>query len=74
VPARPDHLEAAGVGNDAVRDDADGVIFGHRVVSKLFATRLHIWRAGLKALPDASEANDVVIEDEEKAQARVGRA
>jgi integrase len=34
-------------------------------------TRTHIWRAGLKALPDATEANNVVIEDEAKAQAWV---
>ena len=32
-------------------------------------TRVHIWRGGLKALPDATEANNVVIEDEAKAQA-----
>jgi integrase len=31
-------------------------------------TRVHIWRDGLKALPDATEANNVVIEDEAKAQ------
>jgi integrase len=31
-------------------------------------TRIHIWRGGLKALPDATEANNVVIEDEAKAQ------
>ena len=31
-------------------------------------TRVHIWRGGLKALPDATEANNVVIEDEAKAQ------
>lgn len=31
-------------------------------------TRIHIWRGGLKALPDASEANNVVIEDAAKAQ------
>ncbi len=34
-------------------------------------TRVHIWRGGLKALPDATEANNVVIEDEAKAQAWV---
>ena len=31
-------------------------------------TRVHIWRGGLKALPDATVANNVVIEDEAKAQ------
>jgi integrase len=31
-------------------------------------TRVHIWRGGLRALPDATEANNVVIEDEAKAQ------
>ncbi|WP_354132177.1 site-specific integrase [Bradyrhizobium sp. RT4b] len=31
-------------------------------------SRAHIWRSGLKALPDATEANNVVIEDEAKAQ------
>lgn len=31
-------------------------------------TRVHIWRSGLKALPDATEANNIVIEDEAKAQ------
>jgi integrase len=34
-------------------------------------TRTHIWREGLKALPDATEANNIVIEDEAKAQAWV---
>ena len=34
-------------------------------------TRVHIWRDGLKALPDATEANNVVIEDEATAQAWV---
>ena len=34
-------------------------------------TRVHIWRGGLKALPDATETNKVVIEDE--ATAQVGR-
>ena len=34
-------------------------------------TRVHIWRGGLKALPDATERNNVVIEDEAKAQAWV---
>ncbi|MGX1352474.1 integrase [Bradyrhizobium elkanii] len=31
-------------------------------------SRAHIWRSALKALPDATEANNVVIEDEAKAQ------
>lgn len=31
-------------------------------------TRVHIWRGGLKALPDATEAHNNVIEDEAKAQ------
>jgi integrase len=31
-------------------------------------THVHVWRAGLKALPDATEANNVVIEDEATAQ------
>ncbi|MCK1447762.1 site-specific integrase [Bradyrhizobium sp. 2] len=31
-------------------------------------SRAHIWRGALKALPDATEANNVVIEDEAKAQ------
>ena len=31
-------------------------------------TRLHVWRAGLKAIPDATEAHNIVIEDENKAQ------
>lgn len=31
-------------------------------------TRNHIWRDGLKALPDATEADNVVIESEAKAQ------
>ena len=31
-------------------------------------TRSHTWRGGLKALPDATEAHNVVIEDEAKAQ------
>jgi integrase len=35
-------------------------------------TRVHIWRSGLKALPDATEANNVVIEDAAKAQQWVG--
>ena len=30
--------------------------------------RVHIWRNGLKALPDATEANNVVIENDAKAQ------
>jgi integrase len=37
-------------------------------------TRTHIWRNGLKALPDATEANNVVIEDEVKAQQWVAEA
>jgi integrase len=37
-------------------------------------TRAHIWREGLKALPDATEADNVVIEDEAKAQAWVAEA
>jgi integrase len=37
-------------------------------------TRVHIWRSGLKALPDATEANNVVIEDEAKAQAWVAES
>jgi hypothetical protein len=37
-------------------------------------TRIHIWRGGLKALPDATEANNVVIEDEAKAQQWVAEA
>ena len=31
-------------------------------------SRAHVWRSGLKALPDAVQANNVVIEDEAKAQ------
>lgn len=31
-------------------------------------SRVHIWRSGLKALPDATQADNVVIEDEAKAQ------
>ena len=31
-------------------------------------TRVHIWRGGLKTINDATEANNVVIEDETKAQ------
>ena len=31
-------------------------------------SRVHIWRAGLKALPDATVANNVVIDDPAKAQ------
>jgi integrase len=34
-------------------------------------TRTHIWRGGLKALSDATKANNVVIEDEATAQAWV---
>ena len=34
-------------------------------------TRVHIWRDGLKALPDATEANNVIIEDAATAQAWV---
>ncbi len=34
-------------------------------------TRVHIWRDGLKSLPDATSANNVVIEDEAIAQAWV---
>jgi len=37
-------------------------------------TRIHVWRNGLKALPDATEANNVVIEDEAKAQQWVAEA
>jgi integrase len=37
-------------------------------------TRTHIWRNGLKALPDATEANNIVIEDEAKAQQWVAEA
>jgi integrase len=37
-------------------------------------TRTHIWRDGLKSLPDATEANNVVIEDEATAQAWVAEA
>jgi hypothetical protein len=37
-------------------------------------TRTHVWRGGLKALPDATEANNVVIEDEAKAQQWVAEA
>jgi hypothetical protein len=37
-------------------------------------TRLHIWRAGLKAIDDATEANNVVIEDEAKAAQWVAEA
>jgi integrase len=37
-------------------------------------TRVLIWRDGLKALPDATEANNVVIEDEAKAQAWVAES
>jgi integrase len=37
-------------------------------------TRLHIWRSGLKALPDATEANNVVFEDEATAQQWVAAA
>jgi integrase len=32
------------------------------------STRVHIWRGGLKAIPDATEANNVVIDDEAKAR------
>jgi integrase len=38
------------------------------------STRTQIWRGGLKALPDATEANNVVIEDEAKAQQWVAEA
>jgi hypothetical protein len=31
-------------------------------------SRAHIWRSALKALPEATEANNVVIDDEAKAQ------
>jgi integrase len=37
-------------------------------------TKAHIWREGLKALPDATEANNVVIEDEAKAREWVAEA
>jgi hypothetical protein len=37
-------------------------------------TRIHIWRGGLKALPDATEANNVVIDDVAKAAQWVAEA
>lgn len=37
-------------------------------------SRTHIWRSGLKALPDATRANNVVIEDEAKAQAWIAES
>jgi hypothetical protein len=37
-------------------------------------TRAHVWRDGLKALPDATEANNVVISDEAKAREWVAEA
>jgi hypothetical protein len=37
-------------------------------------TKAHSWRDGLKALPDATEANNVVIEDEAKAREWVAEA
>jgi integrase len=37
-------------------------------------TRIHIWRAGLKAIPDATEANNVVIEDEAMARKWIAEA
>jgi integrase len=53
----------------------------NRVMNRLRAaltdadkSRTHIWRDGLKALPDATEANNVVIDDEAKAQAWVAES
>jgi integrase len=37
-------------------------------------SRTHVWRNGLKTLPDATEANNIVIEDEAKAQQWVAEA
>ena len=37
-------------------------------------TRTHIWHGGLKALPDATEANNVVVDDEAKVQQWVAEA